>query len=182
MPVTVALSRPRGVAGLVGDVKRAGALAKVDVFPTMERACTVELVQGGSFEPLAEEIHERWQQQRKEHKPAPSWKDLDESRKESNRAQARHIAVKLRMVGCAVASLQNWDTTKDFTFSTEEVEKLAIAEHNRWWDERLADGWKLIPMPVGKDEAETKRLLEDAKLRKESPYLMSWDDLLHRYP
>ncbi len=37
-------------------------------------------------------------------------------------------------------------------------------------------------MPVGKDEAETKRLVEEAKLRKESPYLMSWDDLVHRYP
>jgi hypothetical protein len=183
VPVTVALSSPHGVAGLLGDVKRAGALVNVDVFPTMERACTVELVQGGSFEPLAEEIHERWrEQQSKEHKPAPSWKDLDESRKESNRAQARHIAVKLRMIGCAVAPLQNWDTTKDFTFSTEEVEKLAIAEHNRWWNERLADGWKLIPMPVGKDEAETKRLLEEAKPRKESPYLISWDDLLDQYP
>ncbi|HWT49770.1 MAG TPA: NAD(P)-binding protein [Mycobacterium sp.] len=182
VPVTVALSSPHGVASLLGDVKRAGALADVDVFPTMERACTVELVRGGSFEPLAEEIHERWrEQQRKEHKPAPSWKDLDESRKESNRAQARHIAVKLGMVGCALAPLQNWDATKDFTFSTEEVEKLAIAEHNRWWDERLAHGWKLIPMS-GKDKAETKRLLEEAKLRKESPYLIPWDDLLDQYP
>jgi TrkA-N domain len=183
VPVTVALSSPHGVASLLGDVKRAGALADVDVFPTMERACTVELVQGGSLEPLAEEIHERWrEQQRKEHKPAPSWKDLDESRKESNRAQARHIAVKLRMVGCALAPLQSWDATKDSTFSTEEVEKLAVAEHNRWWDDHLADGWRLIPMPVGKDEAEITRLLEEAKLRKESPYLIPWDDLLAKYP
>jgi hypothetical protein len=118
VPVVVALSRPHGVAALLGDVKTAGALANLDVFPTMERACSVELVWGGSFEPLAEVIHDRWRaQQRKEHKPAPSWEELDESRKESNRAQARAIAGKLHSIHCAVAPLQNWDATKDFTFT-----------------------------------------------------------------
>ncbi|MGO9252243.1 MAG: NAD-binding protein [Mycobacterium sp.] len=182
VPVAVALSHSHGMAALLGDVKKAGALAHLEVFPAMERACTVELVWGGSFEPLAEDIHERWRtHQLKEHKPAPSWEGLDEPRKESSRAQARDIAAKLRSIHCAIAPLQNWNTTKDFTFTEEEVEKLAIDEHNRWWCERLADGWKLIPMPVGKDEAETKRLLEDARRRKESPYLIGWDDLLDRY-
>jgi hypothetical protein len=182
VPVVVALSHPHGVASLLADAKKAGALADVDVFPTMERACTVELVQGGSFEPLAEEIHEEWRtQQRKDGKPAPSWQDVDESRKESSRAQARDIAVKLRAIDCAVAPLRDWDA-KDFKFSQEEVEKLAIDEHNRWWRERLADGWKLIPMPKADDDDKGKRLLEEAGRRKESPYLVPWTDLLKLYP
>ncbi|MGO9354128.1 MAG: NAD-binding protein [Mycobacterium sp.] len=179
VPVVVALSHPHGVASLLGDVKRAGALANIDVFPTMERACSVELVRGGSFEPLAEGIHDRWRaQQLKENKPAPSWEVLDESRKESNRAQARAIAVKLHSIHCAMAPLQNWDATKDFTFTEEELEKLAIDEHDRWWRERLDAGWKLIPMPQADDPDEVKRLLEEARRRKESPYLIPWADLL----
>jgi hypothetical protein len=179
VPVVVALSHPHGVAGLLGDVKKAGALANIDVFPTMERACSVELVWGGSFEPLAEDIHDRWRaQQLKEHKPAPSWEELDESRKESNRAQARAIAVKLHSIHCAMAPLQTWDATKDFTFTEEELEKLAIDEHDRWWRERLDAGWKLIPMPQAEDPDEVKRLLEEARRRKESPYLIPWADLL----
>jgi hypothetical protein len=182
VPVVVALSEPHGVTGLLRDVKTAGALAHVDVFPTMERACTAELVQGGSFEPLAEEIHENWRrQQLAEGKPAPLWEDLAESRKESSRAQARDIAVKLRTIHYGVAPLRDWDA-KDFKFSEDELEKLAIDEHNRWWRERAADGWKLISMPKADDEDEAKRLLEGARRRKESPYLIPWADLLKLYP
>jgi hypothetical protein len=179
VPVVVALSHPHGVAGLLVDVKRAGALANVDVFPTMERACSVALVWGGSFEPLAEVIHDRWRaQQLEEHKPAPSWEELDEPRKESNRAQARAIAGKLDSIHCAVAPLQNWDATKDFTFTEEELENLAIDEHNRWWRERLDAGWKSIPMPDAEDPDEVMRLLEEARRRKEHPCLIPWADLL----
>ena len=131
MPVVVALSRPHGVAGLLDDVKMAGALANVDVFPTMERACSVELVWGGSFEPLAEATHDRWRaQQVKEHKPAPSWEELDEPRRESSRAQARDIAGKLHSIHCAVAPLQNWDATKDFAF-TEGGTRKALHRRTR---------------------------------------------------
>jgi TrkA-N domain len=179
VPVVVALSHPHGVAALLGDVKKAGALANVDVFPTMERACSVELVWGGSFEPLAEEIHEHWRtRQLKENKPAPSWGELDESRRESNRAQARDIAAKLRRIHCAIAPLQNWDATKDFTFTEEELDKLAIDEHNRWWRERLDAGWTVIPMPQADDPDEVMRVLEKARRSKKSPYLIPWADLL----
>ena len=168
VPIVVALSRPHGVAGLLGDVKKGGALAHVEVFPTMERACTVELVRGGSFEPIAENIHERWRKEQiEEHKPAPLWNELDESRKESSRAQARHIAVKLRMVGYAVAPLRDWNA-EHFKFSDDEVEILAEAEHDRWNRERIADGWTLAP----------KKNVD----RKETPYLLSWPDLLRDYP
>ena len=60
VPVVLALSRPQGVADLLADAKKAGALADLEVFATMEKACSVELLQGGSYEPLAEAIHERW--------------------------------------------------------------------------------------------------------------------------
>jgi hypothetical protein len=77
-----------------------------------------------------------------------------------------------------VAPLQNWDASKDFAFTPEEIEKLSLVEHDRWWHERLDAGWKLIRMPDAEDLDEVNRLLEGAKRRKESPYLISWADLV----
>jgi hypothetical protein len=62
--------------------------------------------------------------------------------KESNRSQARHIAVKLTEVECQIVRLRDWGAI-DFTFTNEEVEKLAEVEHAWWWNERRTDGWSL---------------------------------------
>jgi hypothetical protein len=123
---------------------------------------SVDPVGGGSFELTAQAIHERWrQEQLDEGKPAPLWKDLDESRKESSRARARDIPVKLRMVGCTIAPLRDWHA-KDFTFTDEEVKKLAIEEHDRWNRERIAGGWTMGD--------------KDVELKK-TRYLVPWEQL-----
>lgn len=178
--VVVGLSHRHGVAGLLDDVKgaeQAGALANIEVFATMERACTAEFVRGGSFELMARAIHERWRtEQIRDRKPATGWEDLDESRKESSRAQARDIPVKLRLVDCALTPLRRWDA-RDFHFTDEEVTTLSIEEHERWNDERRADGWTLVRLPKVDDPEEEKRLRDDAKRRKQTEYLVSWEDL-----
>ncbi|BBZ46469.1 NAD-binding protein [Mycobacterium parmense] len=184
-PVVVALSRPHGVAGLLGDVTEAegtGPLANIEVFPTMERTCTVELVRSGSFESMAQAIHESWRrEQLAAGRPALTWEELDEPRRESSRAQARDLPAKLRMVNCAITPLRSWEAT-DFQFSAEEVEDLAIEEHQRWNDERIAAGWTLIDMPEVSDPRERERMVEEAKRRKQTPYLLSWDRLVSLYP
>ncbi|HWF71379.1 MAG TPA: NAD-binding protein [Mycobacterium sp.] len=168
IPVVAALSRLHGVAGLLDDVKEAGALSNIDVFASMERSCTAELVRGGSFEPMAQAIHERWRQEAiAKGEPAPTWQDLDESRKESSRDQARHIPIHLRKVDCAIAPLRDWEA-KDFTFTDSEIKLLAIAEHERWTRERVADGWTLA--------------VEKNVERKETPYLLPWEQLKKLYP
>jgi voltage-gated potassium channel Kch len=168
IPVVAALSRLRGVAGLLDDVKEAGALSNIDVFPSMDRSCTTELVRGGSFEPMAQAIHQRWRQQAiAKGETAPTWQDLDESLKDSSRDQARHIPIHLRKVGCAIAPLRDWEA-KDFTFTDPEIRLLAIAEHERWNRERSSDGWTLA------DEKNVER--------KETPYMLPWERLKERYP
>jgi voltage-gated potassium channel Kch len=183
--VVVALSRPHGLAGLLGDVTQADevrSMANIEVFATMDRTCTAELVQGGSFETMAHAIHEHWcHEQIVAGRPAITWQDLDESRRESSRAQARDIPTKLRMLKCAVTPLQAWNAS-DFAFSEAEVEMLAVEEHDRWNAERNADGWTLVPMPQADDPAEVQRLVEAAKTRKQTPYLLLWTDLAARYP
>jgi RyR domain len=121
-----------------------------------------------SVESIARAIHERWRQEMiTTGEPAPTWRDLDDSRKNSSRDQASHIPVHLAKIGCAVAPLGGADTT-DFTFTDSEIEQLAAAEHDRWNLERLADGWTL---------AEEKNVE-----RKETPYLLPWQQLREGYP
>jgi hypothetical protein len=116
----------------------------------------------GSAESIARAIHERWRNDQIEAgHPAPSWPELDESRKKSNRDQALDIPVKLRAIGCDIAPLVDPDT-ESFTFTDEEVETLAAAEHLRWVRERIADGWR-----AGVKDA----------ARKTTPYLVPFDEL-----
>ncbi len=120
------------------------------------------------IESVAQAIHERWRQEATANgEAAPSWHELDESRKESSRDQARHIPAHLGTIGCAVAPLRDGQAT-DFSFSATEVEKLAVAEHDRWNRERAADGWTLA---AHKNVA-----------LKQTPYLLPWDELNERYP
>jgi RyR domain len=124
--------------------------------------------QQGSVEPIARAIHERWRQEAiAKGETAPTWQDLDESRKNSSRDQAGHIPMHLREIGCVIAPLPGRETT-DFTFTDSEIELLAIAEHARWNHERIADGWALAE----------KKNVEG----KETPYLLPWKQLKERYP
>jgi voltage-gated potassium channel Kch len=161
--LVVALSRSDGVSRIIRDAQSTnGPLANVVVFPTLERICTVDLIRGGSFEAIARALHERWRSdQIAAGNHAPTWAELDESRKESSRAHARDIAAKLRSIGYELAPLRDWDAAS-FTLTGPEIETLAVAEHHRWMAERLADGWTL-----GDKDVEQKK----------SPYLVPFEEL-----
>jgi hypothetical protein len=117
---------------------------------------------GETVEPIAQAIHERWRSaQLSAGTPAPSWEQLDESRKESSRDQARDIPAKLDVISCYIAPLREREAT-DFAFTDEEVETLAAAEHLRWMRERVADGWSA----GDKDAA-----------RNTTPYLVPFEEL-----
>jgi hypothetical protein len=126
------------------------------------------LVKPIPFEPIAQAIHERWRKEAiASGQTAPTWQELDESRKESSRDQARHIPSHLNRIGCTLAPLPA-GATNGFTFTDSEIKQLAIAEHDRWNRERAAGGWTL---------AETKNVE-----RKQTPYLLPWEQLNERYP
>lgn len=89
-----------------------------------------------------------------------AWDDLETSLQDSNRDQARHITGKLRAVGCSVAPV----TAKSagVTFTGDEVERMAVMEHDRWVADRLASGWT----PGPRDP-----------IAHTTPYLVPWDEL-----
>jgi hypothetical protein len=84
------------------------------------------------------------------------WGRLPEHVKESNRAQALHIAEKLKAIDCIITELDDREPG-EFKFTPEEIEQLARMEHERWVEERLANGWTAGPKNI--DEKTTPWLL-----------------------
>jgi TrkA family protein len=169
IPMVMALSRDHGVARLTGSL----AEMNIDVFPTLERVCTADFVQGGSFEPFAIALHDHWRQiAGTEEEPEPTWEELDESRRQSSRAAARAMKVKLHSIRCVITPQSDWTQT-DFTFDedSEEFHKLAEQEHARWHNERLADGWHRCDVPT------TREQQVEQKKQKLSPWLIDYHEL-----
>jgi uncharacterized membrane protein len=96
------------------------------------------------------------------------WDELPEEFKESNRAQAREIGEKLAVIGCL--TVPAFDPALDFAFHDDEVQLLARLEHERWVDERTAQGFEfglvrgdrtrpdLVPWERLPDEARTRNM------------------------
>lgn len=116
---------------------------------------------------LARAMHRRYLRdqralgQRAEDNPSlVDWDELPDTLRDANRASASDIERKLALVGCRmVPSLE----AVPFAFEPDEVERLAVAEHERWAAERAADGWRPGP----------KR----DNVRKVHPDLRPWHEL-----
>jgi hypothetical protein len=117
-------------------------------------------------EHIAQAIHELYlaTQRRRGLRPGDSpamvpWARLSDDVREANRAQARHIAHKLRAIGCEIRP----GAGRGFDFSAGELDRLARAEHQRWCDQRRQAGWSYGPE---RDEG-----------AKHHPGLVPWDEL-----
>jgi hypothetical protein len=101
------------------------------------------------LEQLARAIHERYRRNQAGRKPAGdpamrSWADLAEDLKESNRRQAAHIPVKLEALGYGLRPAG--PGAASLVLSPEQVERLAVMEHERWNQDRLDQGWRFGPV------------------------------------
>jgi voltage-gated potassium channel Kch len=113
---------------------------------------------------LARRLHERYVEARAatgESAPrAVPWEDLSERGRDNNRASIDHVAVKVARIGCRIAPQAAG--AAGIAFTSEEVEQMAEAEHERWLVERANGGWTLGPR---NDEARTH------------PSLVPWSEL-----
>jgi hypothetical protein len=126
-----------------------------------------DLLLAGLGERLAREIHAAYLAERDakgerdaEKASHAEWRDLREDYRESNRAQAAHIGPKLQEIGCGMVPIADWDAPPA-EFSDDEIEKMAILEHERFVKERLDTGrsqrkkWRRTPSadPGGTDSS-----------------------------
>jgi RyR domain-containing protein len=112
-----------------------------------ELGCRPEIIHEDLVERLAQSIHQHYLLEQKRKNPTQTggalkpWKDLLDTYKRANRAQARDIGAKLVMINATVGP--RTDAGLGFTFTDDEVEQLAIHEHTRWHQERLGEGVRL---------------------------------------
>lgn len=89
------------------------------------------------------------------------WKDLPDEFRRANRHPARHIGLKAAMIGATVAPRTG--APIPFAFTPAELDLLARAEHDRWWQERRQAGWTYGPVRDDK--------------RKQRPSMVPWEQL-----
>lgn len=150
IPIVVCMSDSGGLSALLAKTRGSDSpFSSIHPFNLMQNTCDIRLVHGVTTEILAQAIHANYlrnelqlagQDLRAKPTVVP-WEELSDFHKESNRRQADHIGVKLDAVRCSLAPLRDWDAEL-FRFTPEEVEMLARLEHQRWWEERIASGWK----------------------------------------
>jgi len=153
VPIVVTTRHEAGLGALLrGEDGSGESFDFLYGFGLLDRACSPDLLLGGTYEILARVTHEAWlQEQRRRGETIRTnalmvpWEELPEDYKNSNRAQANHIGVKLEAVGCAIAPLDDWDAAL-FEFTSEEVELMAEMEHGRWAEDRRAAGWRYGPV------------------------------------
>jgi hypothetical protein len=90
-----------------------------------------------------------------------TWDKLTKDLRRSNLNQARDFPAKLAAIRATVAPRNQ--LIPDFVFTDDEVELLAMAEHQRWSDEKLANNWSYGP--------------ERDDQRRKHPLLVAWGEL-----
>jgi len=120
-----------------------------------------------NLEKLARMIHHEYNVKQLQKHPGrklayPTWESLPDDLKYSNIRQARRMADILRLIGCTIVPKES-EYSQISSFTDDEVEYLAEAEHNFWVEERLSRGWK-----YGEEKDVDKKL---------TPYLVPYEQL-----
>jgi hypothetical protein len=154
-------------ATLMSEEGRDAGLSNIHTFGFWDRTCTKALIDNGSREILGQAIHEMYCLEQQAtgsitQASRTSWDGLSEELRESNRAQADHMIVKAKAIGCRVDTLRDWGSDL-YRLSPYEVHKIARMEHDRWCEEKSRKGWK-----YGKVRNDAKRIHDD---------LCPWEEL-----
>lgn len=173
LPIVMRMVESGGLALLLGDGpgdRDKNSFGNLKIFDLLDQTCTAELLQKGTHEVLARNLHaiylEGIQDISGSDPTRIAWDELSEYLKEKNRQQADRIPLMLKEVGYRIAPLHDWDV-ESLKFSEAgkegEVTLMARLEHDYWCRGKTAEGWKYGPK---KDP--------DKKI---NPSILPWDDL-----
>ena len=146
MPVYVRLSGGDAILRLASAASGRLASRGLHPFGSVEEVWSREIFQREQLDAVARHIHDSYREKRLRSGEAATgiralaeWQFLTEDFKRANRAQADHIEVKMRGIGCKVVPLS--EGISSFEFSAEELDTLSRMEHFRWSADRLLAGW-----------------------------------------
>ncbi len=167
VPILVRMRSETGLGGLLQPhPDAASALPGVELFAFLDRTCTIETVDGGVREQLAEAVHEDYLAHLDPASPASPlsrpWAELSDADREQSRKRVDGIVADLDALGLDLVPLRRWGAP-EVTLADDQVDALAARDHQRWFDDRTAAGWTYGD--VRDDEA------------KRNPLLVAWDEL-----
>jgi hypothetical protein len=145
VPIVVRMGSATGLGALLDPVSGSEqSFPGVSVFPFLDRTCTLESVDGGIREQLAEAVHEDYLATLPADAPAGGlqrpWGELDDDQRDLSRRRVDGIVGDLAAVGCELQPLRRWGAVA-LELDEAEVQELARREHQRWFDDRTAAGW-----------------------------------------
>jgi hypothetical protein len=167
VPMVVRMQSETGLGGLLRPHPDAdSALPGVELFPFLDRTCTIATVDGGVREQLAEAVHEDYLAHLAPDAPASvlarPWAELSDADREQSRKRVDGIVADLDALGLDLVPLRRWGAP-EVELTDDQVDQLAARDHQRWFDDRTAAGW--THGEVRDDEA------------KQNPLLVAWDEL-----
>lgn len=148
VPVVVAFDDDTAPASTVLRASSRAFTRSVEPFGVLSSALAPTLLMRGVNELLARANHQVYLEEQRargisDGPSMVSWDALPESLKNSNRRFADGIGAALEAVGCTVvpAALAGADIPP-VTFVANELEQLAVREHERWMTDLIRDGWR----------------------------------------
>jgi hypothetical protein len=167
VPIVVRMQSETGLGGLLQPHPDAApTLPGVSLFPFLDRTCTIETVDGGVREQLAESVHEDYLAHLDPATPASSlaqpWSQLSDADREQSRKRVDGIVADLDALALDLVPLRRWGAP-EVTLTDAQVDQLAARDHQRWFDDRTAAGWT------------RGEVRDDAA--KRNPLLIPWDEL-----
>jgi hypothetical protein len=149
VPVFVHVAEERSLSSFLGKMRQdqKSLVPANSIFPfgSIETSTGGDMLLGYELDGVAMELNKRYLAHRRlpdaDLSSFELWDKLAEEYKQSNRAWADHIGVKVRMIGCEIEESGKNSDTVDFEFTATELEILAEVEHSRWMAERYLTGW-----------------------------------------
>ena len=147
-----------------------------EVLATIKTALDkLESAWAGDARPVTiEHVVAELRRERKNYEDPPKWEYAKESDRISSMEQAHDIPAKLRSINCPIVSAADGEDA-DFELTDEEVELLAVQEHDRWMSERRNAGWTDGPKD---NEAKTSPYL--VPFAALPPHIAEWDRVFVR--
>ncbi len=171
VPIVMRMAESGGLALLIGNSRaESDGFGNLQIFDLLDQTCTAELLQRGTHEVLARNLHGVYLENSRGDAGDDAlvpWEELSEYLKEKNRRQADRIPTMLAAAGYRIAPLQDWDAEKLTFFEneggTDDVALMAKLEHDYWCREKEKEGWQVGP--------------EKDSERKTNPNILPWKEL-----
>ncbi|MFC5826407.1 NAD-binding protein [Nonomuraea insulae] len=168
-PVVVRVGQRGTFGDAFGDARLLEDLAgTLRIFAVTEEAGKPDLIDEDVIERLARAIHDRYVfecilrgETPEQNASMVAYESLSEVKKGQNRDQAAHLGGKLGAMRCVLAP--STEAPHTFSFTSDEVDRLARMEHRRWMEYLSGRGWTQGPER------------DDAK--KQHPDLCDWEYL-----